>query len=76
MTLKAFVKKVNDIARKECEEINKVYYEGKAIFGAKHYDYPESLLKHYYSMGLSPQETLKEMEYENMAEAYAEAMCS
>jgi len=76
MTLESFVKRVNDISLKECQAINEAYDKGGSIFGAEHIYYPEDLLKHYYNQGLSPQETLKEMEYEHLTEVYAESMCS
>lgn len=76
MTLKAFVKKVNDISHKECQKTNEAYDKGESLFGAEHIDYPESLLKHYYGQGLTPEETLLEMEYEHLAEVHAESMCS
>lgn len=76
MTLNNFVKKVNEISRKECEKYNQEYYEGNALFGSCHIPLPIELLKHYYNRGYSPKETLQLIEEESMAEAYAESLVS
>jgi hypothetical protein len=76
MTLNSFVKKVNEISRKECDRCNQEYYEGKALFGSYFVPLPVELLKHYYNRGYSPEQTLQLIEEEAMAEAYAESMVS
>jgi hypothetical protein len=76
MTLNNFVKKINDIARNECEKLNQEYEEGKSPFGASYIELPVDLLKHYYNQGYTPEKTLQMIEDEAIAEAYAESMAS
>lgn len=76
MTLQEFTKAVNALAQEDCDQLNRAYEKGLALFGAEHVDYPESLLRLYYNKGLSPRETLVEMELEHEAEVYGESLVS
>lgn len=58
MSFKTFVKSVNSLSKKDCAKRNIPYKSA-------HVDYSQGLLKLYYKLGFSPQETLFEMEAEN-----------
>jgi hypothetical protein len=73
MTLKAFANEVNRIKHAECARINA---DPKKIFGAEHYDYPESMMKLYFDQGLTPKGAVELMDDEHEAEGWAEAAAS
>lgn len=59
LTLKEFAEKVNKLAIEQCEMFN---ISGKSPFKAKSFSLPESFYKPYFESGLTPEQTLEEME--------------
>lgn len=58
MSLQEFSKTVNNLAAKQCEIFN---LDKNRIFGAEVFDLPESFYRSYYESGLTPEQTLEEM---------------
>ena len=58
MKLHQFTQKVNDLFKKECDNINK---NKENLFRAVHNDLPESMLKWYFEEGYTPRATLIEI---------------
>lgn len=59
-TLTWFAMRVNSLARRQCDAINRK--AGGDIFAAVHHDFPESMLKLYYDEGLTPAKALAEID--------------
>jgi hypothetical protein len=55
--LQKFCKKVNELAQKQCDEMNKQGH----LFPAVHNEFPESMLKYYFDLGISPKKTLEKI---------------
>ncbi len=56
MTLKQFCKAVNDLGRAQVARLNR---KPNRLFGAQHFEFPESMLEFEYKQGTSPEDTFK-----------------
>lgn len=72
LSLADFVREVNALNR---AEVDKLKAKG-GMFGAECHPLPDYLLKHYHEQGLTPAETLRQLEAESEAEGRAEALAS
>lgn len=58
LSLEQFCAQVNLLARERVEQLNREYREGKRLFGARHHDFPEDMLKLYFERGMTPSQAL------------------
>lgn len=73
ITLAAFAAEANRLSR---EHVSKLNTDPMKLFGAEHFDLPESLLSHYHGKGYTPQQALDAIAEESAAEMRAEAKAS
>jgi len=71
-TLQAFTLAVNNLARKDCDNINKT----PKMFKAQHIDFPVSMLDRYMKDGYTPRQVLKQLDADAKWENHCEARCS
>lgn len=72
-SLKSFSLAVNQLAHEEANQINNT---SSSPFKAIHYDFPESMLKYYFELGMSPRQTILGMNAEAEMESEFEAIAS
>lgn len=64
MNLTEFTEAVNALGRAEAQRHMTEYHAGRALFGAKHYDFPESMMKLYHDQGMTPQQAFTQIQRE------------
>ena len=62
MNLTEFTAAVNALERAKVEKLNEKYRAGELLFGAKHHEYPESMLSYYFNAGMTPEQAVREIE--------------
>lgn len=62
MELKQYTEQVNTLLRAKCDVLNVMHKAGLSLFGAKHYDYPESMMRLYFDQRLTPEQAVAAIE--------------